>query len=171
MERIVSHRRAAWHSSAANYDNTAHLVTEGLGNPLAAGLESGWISGGSSTEWLYIDLGCDTRVSSVTVHWGEAFAVSYSIQGSNDAAAWSTLSQAAGTANSRVTTMLSGARARYVRILCQRASSAYYHILTVEIMGENDMAARLITAPARRRRDNSSDRRLEVQRQLSSGER
>jgi hypothetical protein len=132
MERIVSHRRAAWHSSAANYNNTAHLVTEGLCNPLETGLESGWISGGSGIEWLYIDLGCDTRVSAVTVYWGEAFAVSYSIQGSNDAVAWTTLSQAAGTANSRVTTALSGARARYVRILCRRASGVHYHILTVE---------------------------------------
>ena len=58
MKRNIAKLRAAWHSSAANYDNTAHLVTCGADIP--------WISGGNEGEWLYIDLGAVSE-SLVTV--------------------------------------------------------------------------------------------------------
>ena len=69
--------RAAWHSSAANYDETAHLTTMPV--PM------GWRSAGAGEEWIYVDLGAASQIDDVEVVWGEAFARRYEIQLSDDA--------------------------------------------------------------------------------------
>ena len=66
MIRDIARLRAVWHSSAANYTNTGHLVTNSSDLP--------WISGGAGTEWLMIDLGTVSKIFSVAVKWGEEYA-------------------------------------------------------------------------------------------------
>ncbi|MDR1640714.1 MAG: S-layer homology domain-containing protein [Clostridiales bacterium] len=167
----VAFRRAAWHSSAANYENTGHLATDGIIGELSpnrinydvstvpgpppyytpvvnsnAGkftdetpVNSEWISAGSGEEWVYIDLGADTELQKVIVHWGSTFASKYSIQTSADAKSWSNAATGlAGAAGEAVETDLSGT-ARYIRILCETASGGSYTIEEIEVIGTNGL--------------------------------
>ncbi|MDR0862805.1 MAG: discoidin domain-containing protein [Oscillospiraceae bacterium] len=128
MERNLAFRRAAWHSSAANYDNTAHLVTSGVTGELAAGLASEWVSAGGGTEWVVIDLGAASTISRVAVTWGEERASEYSVQISGDAKAWTDADENAVNAT-----------ARYVRVLCLKPARDRYSIQAIEVFGENDL--------------------------------
>lgn len=121
--------RAAWHSSAANYDNTAHCVTFDGGIP--------WISGGSGEEWLYIDLGVSSRVESVRISWGSDYAAACDIMLSEDGESWSTAANAAGAADAEVETPVKG-QARFVKLLCRGCSGTAYVIRRVEVMGDNE---------------------------------
>jgi hypothetical protein len=121
----VAFRRAVWHSSAANYDNTGQLIADGIigvlsnevidtngtsasnptfGQMIPGTVNSEWISASNGEEWVYLDLGAVTSLQSVTVHWGANYAVQYDIQLSNDAKRWATFMRAQGSANSAVET-------------------------------------------------------------------
>lgn len=139
MKRNIAKFRAAVHSSAANYDNTAHVVTGGADIP--------WISGGSGAEWLYIDLGAVSEVESVAVHWGDAFAEEYELALSLDGVQWSIAATAAGVVETSVETAV-GKSARYVKIICRRCSGENYVIRRVEVIGENDLEYTLPPMPA-----------------------
>lgn len=139
MKRNIAKLRAAWHSGAANYDNTAHLVTFGADIP--------WISGGNGEEWLYIDLGAVSGIESVRVHWGGSFAEAYELALSNDGTQWSTSASAEGAAEAVVETAV-GKSARYVKILCNNCSGDNYVIRSVEVMGENELEYPLHPMPA-----------------------
>jgi hypothetical protein len=142
--RNVAFRRAAWHSSAANYDNTAHLVTDGI---IDSTFDSSWISKGNGQEWVYIDLGADTKLSSITVYWGKNYAVRYSIQTSFDAKNWVTAASAEGSANDRVVTDIAGKSGRYIRILCHAPSGKNYIIKEVEVFGTNNLEYKIDPLP------------------------
>lgn len=143
--RNLALRRAAWHFSAANYDNTAHLVTDGI---IHSTFDSSWRSGGNGREWVYIDLGADSELSSVKVYWGENFAVCYSIETSSDGKNWSAAATVAGYANSAVTSRIARKSVRYVRILCHFSSGENYIIREVEIYGTNDVGYGLDALPS-----------------------
>jgi hypothetical protein len=138
--RNTALNRAAWHSSAKNYDNTAHLVTNGILGPLTEGVDSAWISAGTREEWVVIDLGEETLLSGAVVHWGAEYALNYDIQLSDDGRSWATAAAARGKRESSVATELGGARARYVRVLCRTSSGGCYIIREVELIGENGFA-------------------------------
>jgi hypothetical protein len=102
-------------------------------------VNSEWISAGSGEEWVCIDLGADTKLQKVIVHWGSTFASKYSIQTSSDAKSWSNAATGlAGAAGEAVETDLSGT-ARYARILCETASGGSYTIEEIEVLGENSL--------------------------------
>lgn len=61
----LSLNRATWHSSAANFDQTAHLATDG-------NLQTSWRSKHEKKAWFYVDLGQICEISSVNIHWGSA---------------------------------------------------------------------------------------------------
>ncbi len=167
--RNVAFRRAAWHSSAANYDNTGQLVADGVlgvlseevldssgtsasnpsyGQMIPGVVHSEWISASNGEEWVYMDLGADTGLRSVTVHWGANYAVEYDIQISGDARNWRTVAAAAGQAGSAMETKLANAKARYLRILCRTSSGSNYIIREVEALGSNSAGYRLAAQPA-----------------------
>jgi hypothetical protein len=135
MEQLVSRRRAAWHSSAANFNNTAHLVTEGPRGCLGDSLDNGWISAGGDEEWVLVDLSGSTRLTKAVVCWGTDCAVRYSLQGSDDGTGWTELALAEGAPDTAVTTPLNGASYRYIRILCEVSAVDRYHIRSAEIWG------------------------------------
>lgn len=167
--RNVAFRRAAWHSSAANYDNTAQLIADGIlgvlsnevidysgtsasnptyGQMIPGTVNSEWISASNGEEWVYLDLGAITSLRSIKVHWGANYAVEYDIQVSNDAKAWETAACANGNANSAVETKLAADKARYLRILCKTSSGANYIIREVQVMGANSLNYTLAAQPA-----------------------
>lgn len=143
--RNVALRRAAWHSSAANCNNTAHLVTDGI---IDSTFDSSWISKGNGQEWVYIDLGADSKLNRVTVYWGENYAVRCSIQTSADGENWITAAVAAGKANGSTSFDMAGKSGRYVRILCDSSSGENYIIKEIEVLGTNDLEYKMDPLPA-----------------------
>ncbi len=134
--RNVAFRRAVWHSSAANFDNTGQLVADGVigilsnevidssgtsasnpthGQMIPGTVNSEWISASGGEEWVYLDFGAKTALQSVKVHWGAGYAVAYDIQVSDDAKTWETAASAAGAADSAVETSLSLAHIQHLR--------------------------------------------------------
>ncbi len=139
MKRDLAKFRAAYHSSAANYDNTAHLTTFDIDLP--------WISKGCGEEWVYVDLGAVSSVSEVEIVWGETFAKEYDILFSEDAAAWHAVSAENGAANAAVSTAAVGS-ARYVKVLCKVCSDAQYMIRRISVFGENELTYTVPAMPA-----------------------
>ena len=169
LPRNVVLRRAAWHSSAANYDNTAQLISDGIigvlsqevidyagtsasnptyGQMIPGAVNSEWISASNGEEWVYVDLGAVTSLRSVKVYWGTNYAVAYDIQVSGDARTWKTVASAAGGANSETETKVADTKGRYLRILCKTSSGTNYIIREVEAMGANDAGYKLAGQPA-----------------------
>lgn len=139
MKRDLARFRAAVHSSAANYDNTAHLVTFDADLP--------WLSGGNGEEWIAVDLGAPSDIEEVRVEWGETFAGRYLLQTSDDGARWEDLAEAQGAANAEIRTEARGA-GRFLRVLCRECSGAQYAIRRVRVFGENDLRYALPPMPA-----------------------
>ena len=77
-ERNIALRRAVYHSSAANINETGHLVTDGIIESLTD-FNSCWISEGAGEQSVYIDFGAKSTVSNVKVYWGENYATQYEI--------------------------------------------------------------------------------------------
>ena len=167
--RNVAFRRAAWHSSAANYDNTGQLIADGVigalsdevldysgssasnptfGQMIPGIVDSEWISASNAEEWVYLDLGAITSLRSVKAHWGANYAIAYDIQVSNDAKSWKTVAGAAGAADSAVETKFAARKGRYLRILCKTSSDANYIIREVQVMGANRLNYTLAAQPA-----------------------
>ncbi|MBN2337732.1 MAG: discoidin domain-containing protein [Acidobacteria bacterium] len=164
----IALRRAAWHSSAANVDNTAQLVSDGVlgvlsgevidtggtsasnptyGQMVPGRVESEWISAGGGEEWVHLDLGADAGIGRVTVHWGSSYALDYDLQISDDARAWQTIAGARGRAGEAVETEVD-VRARYLRVLCRTSSGTDYRIREIEVGGESGPHYRLPPQPA-----------------------
>ncbi len=139
MSRDLARFRRAFHSSAVNHDNTAHLTTSDV--------SLGWISGGRELEWVAVDLGALSRITGVQVSWGDSFAVSYLIQFSRDGNLWIDAGADRGAANARIETPVSG-QAAWVRILCQECSGEHYTIRKIRVMGENGLADTVLPLPA-----------------------
>ncbi|MBN2321192.1 MAG: discoidin domain-containing protein [Acidobacteria bacterium] len=167
--RNVAFRRAAWHSSAANYDNTGQLIADGVigvlsnevidtsgtsasnptyGQMIPGVVNSEWISASSGVQWVYLDFGAMTSLRSITVHWGANYAVDYDIQVSDDARTWETVAGAAGAADSAVETKIADNEGRYLRILCKTSSGANYIISEVEVTGSNNVDYKLDAQPS-----------------------
>ena len=141
MKRDLAKFRTAYHSSAANYDNTAHLTTFDIDLP--------WISKGSGEEWIVIDLGAVSEIERVSVRWGEYFALSYEIQCSADGKEWETMAQDCGTKDSAVETEVHGS-GRLIRVLCRDCSGERYVIHQIQVFGQNDLRDMPPPAPAPR---------------------
>ena len=138
MIRDIARLRAVYHSSAANYSNTGHLVTNSTDLP--------WISGGAGEEWLYADLGTVSQIFSVAVRWGADYARVYDIEVSDDAVTWTRAASCSGAASSTVDTEVNQT-ARYIRLLLHECSGAQYVIYRVCVFGENDLVYTLPPAP------------------------
>ena len=139
MIRDIARLRAVWHSSAANYTNTGHLVTNSSDLP--------WISGGAGTEWLMIDLGTVSEIFSVAVKWGEEYAKTCRIEVSDDAASWQLAAMREGAPSCTVDTEVIRT-ARYVRLFLSDCSGTHYVIHRVCVFGENDLFYTLPDMPA-----------------------
>lgn len=158
--RNVALRRAAWHSSAANHDNTAQLATDGIigvlseevidttgtsasnptyGQMIPGKVNSGWISASGGEEWVYVDFGDETLLESVKVYWGPKYALSYDLQVSDDAKTWKRIGSFAGKADAPVESTFAVQKCRYLRVLCRRSSGGNYIIREIEASGRNSV--------------------------------
>ena len=126
--------RAAYHSSAANYSNTAHLATDGH-------LSTWWESGDSDTAWIYVDLGSVCTISEIKPVWGSTYATRFSVQVSVDGRSENPLNwkdcfdENSGTGKNG-SIKLKGEKARFVRLNCLKKSGQGGYVLSeFEIYG------------------------------------
>ena len=102
--------------------------------------ESGWTS---EEEWLYVDLGKVTEVTSVRLMWEGAYATSYKLQFSDDEENWTTKYQTSDCKGGTENLEVSG-NTRFVRILMdKKALPAYgYSLYEFQVFGRNGLTER-----------------------------
>ena len=149
--RDIAKNRAVWHSSAADYDHTGHLMTNSAEIP--------WISGGSEEEWLLLDLGAVSVLQEISIQWGEGFASECAVELSEDGETFTecaVLCSASpdvtdavphGTSLKLTEAALQG-QARYVRLRMRGSSGDHFIIYQVSVFGENDLIYTLPDEPA-----------------------
>jgi hypothetical protein len=71
---------------------------------------------GLAAEWISVDLGANTSVSSVVLNWNSYYATSYTIQVSTDNVNWTTVSTTTGGNGGIDTLTFAATTARYVRM-------------------------------------------------------
>ncbi len=74
----IARNRAAYQSSAADDDHTAHLVTDGSE-------QTYWESAPGGEQWVSVDLGEPISASRLTLRWGQSHAQTYRVEVSSDA--------------------------------------------------------------------------------------
>ena len=139
MQRDLARFRAVWHSSAADYDHTGHLVTSDADLP--------WISGGGEKEWLTIDLGAASRLTGVTVLFGAQAPRRGSVLLSEDGDHWEQGAAFAGAPDGTVEAPLTGT-ARYLRLVCEDSTEERFVVRKVSVWGENELCYALPPLPA-----------------------
>ncbi len=128
MKDLV-YRRAAVHSSAADFDHCGHLVT--WDDP-----EQFWISGDPGQEWLRFGLGGPCEVRLVRITWVTCPS-SVEVQGGAGPEQWATvgtLKAEAGVQEVR----LDGLRTDRLRLLFRMAPGERCAVRRVEVLGEGD---------------------------------
>jgi hypothetical protein len=131
---LLSQGRPATASSAENAGTPASAAVDGN-----AGTR--WASAFSDPQWLQVDLGSTATLSQVTLNWEAAYAKSFRIQVSADAATWtdvySTTTGAGGVQNLAV----SGS-GRYVRMYGTVRGTAYgYSLWEFQVYGTTSTTA------------------------------
>ena len=93
-----------------------------------------WSSLARDGEWIYVDLGVNSFISSVGIRWELAFASQYEVQISDDANNWNTVKVETGT-NGYVLTNV-GLSGRYVRVYgLERATNYGISMYEFEVFG------------------------------------
>ena len=112
-ETNVALNRAAYQSSAINYDNVAHLATDGSS-------ETFWQSQPEDQPWIYVDLGGIRKVSGVRLDWGDLAPTGCSIQVSAEAgppSRWTSVAHLAGSGTRTSGGNFPPVDARFVRMI------------------------------------------------------
>ena len=147
--RNVALRRATYHSSIPNnnYNNTGHLVTDGIIDS-ATTYASNWTSRGASNESVYIDLGAPSEIDKAVVYWGANYATAYDIQISNDANSWTTVVTNNTGAGGITTDSFTAVTTNYVRLYARTSSGTNFIVREVEVYGVNDLEYSIGAPPA-----------------------
>jgi len=126
---------------ALNKPTTVSSTQSGYpGNLAVDGVTSGdasrWASAWSDPQWIYVDLQGTYNINEVDLYWESAYASSYLVQISADAANWTTVySTTTGTGGTNYLTGLSGT-GRYVRMYgTVRGTSYGYSLYEIEVFG------------------------------------
>ncbi|HEX3076366.1 MAG TPA: discoidin domain-containing protein [Lachnospiraceae bacterium] len=122
-------------SSTYSNEYAASKLTDG-------NVYEGWIANPSeSSSWVYVDLGSQQTVSSVSIYWGTYdYASAFKVQVSNDASQWEDrYSTTAGTGG-KSDISFEPTQARYVRVLCTAKSTVgnwSYEIYELNVYGSD----------------------------------
>ncbi|MGI6265139.1 MAG: glycosyl hydrolase 2 galactose-binding domain-containing protein [Acutalibacteraceae bacterium] len=118
--------------------------------PQAGEFISLWRSKEAGDQWLYVDLGGESRFDTVKLYWNTAgFATGYDIQISDDARTWATVYTQNDGKGGVETLSFPTATARYVRLLCHETAAPTYALTELEVYGTNDVAYTIPAAPDR----------------------
>ena len=130
----LSWRKAAWHSAAIDYDQTAQMAVDGDHS-------TAWVSPSGDQHWIYVDLGAVFHIHSIRILWHENYAVDYVLQTDSTQAGrpvnWHTVQHITAGKGGQETYQLE-ARARYVSLLINTtAESRGVKLAELEVFGEN----------------------------------
>jgi hypothetical protein len=112
--------RAAYQSSAANYDNVAHLATDGSE-------ETYWQSQPENQPWIYLDLGQVQKFSSIRLSWGLLAPTGCTIQvsdGPSNAFVWKDIAHASCSPSTTTEIACPQGESRYVRMITDVTSAS-----------------------------------------------
>lgn len=115
----VALNRAAYQSSACDFDHVAHLATDGS-------MDTYWQSGVEAQSWIYVDLGQTRRISSVKLAWGLLAPAGCAIQASNELFAptrWTDIGHLSCTASTMSAAHFPPTNARFIRMLTDANSA------------------------------------------------
>jgi hypothetical protein len=118
---------------------TTASSTENAGTPASAATDGNtgtrWSSAFGDPQWLQVDLGSAQAISQVTLNWEAAYAKSFKVQVSNDAATWTDLySTTTGTGG--VQNLTVNGSGRYVRFYGTARGTAYgYSLWEFQVYG------------------------------------
>lgn len=106
-------------AKASSFDQTPDWAP--APNPMApvdSDMNTRWSSDyGAGEQWIYFDMGETVVLSEVAVHWENAFATDYMIQGSDDAQTWQELAREREAGGGTMITAFPPASCRYIKIL------------------------------------------------------
>jgi hypothetical protein len=113
--------------------------TENGGTPASAAVDGNtgtrWSSAASDPQWLQVDLGATSTISSVTLNWEAAYAKSFQIQVSDNGTTW-TNAYTTTTGTGGVQTLSVNASGRYVRVNgTVRATQYGYSLWEFQVYG------------------------------------
>ena len=151
----VALNRAAYQSSASDFDHVAHLATDGS-------MDTYWQSGVENQSWIYVDLGQPRKISNVKLAWGSLAPAGCTIQISNETSAptkWTAVIHVSCAASQMSESHFPPTEARFVRILADANSSSggcQLKELSVEGEGEPSLSAADLTLPAKGQNDRIS---------------
>jgi mannan endo-1,4-beta-mannosidase len=95
-----------------------------------------WSSAFADPQWIYVDLGANRTVTSVTLRWEAAYASMYQIQLSTDGTTWTTVHNDNAGNGGTDTINLGQRTARYVKLYAwQRATPWGYSLWELEVQG------------------------------------
>lgn len=95
-----------------------------------------WSSLYSNPQWIYVDLGQSYNINHVRLHWETAYAKSYKIQVSNDAANWTDVYSTTTGDGGIDDITFTPTNARYVRVYATEQGTIYwYSLYEVEVYG------------------------------------
>ncbi len=118
-ETNVALNRAAYQSSAIDYDNVAHLATDGS-------LDTFWQSKPEDRPWIYVDLGAMRKISGVKLAWGAFAPAGCTIQIATEPATpavWTDVRHLSGAAGQVAEAHFAPAEARFVRMIADAGSA------------------------------------------------
>jgi len=94
-----------------------------------------WASGRTDAQWLRVDLGRTSTISSVTLRWDTAYGKAYRLEASSDAKTWKTMWSTTAGKGGVVQAKASGT-GRYVRMVgVQRATKYGYSLWEFQVYG------------------------------------
>lgn len=103
-------------------------------------LDSRWASAGNRNEWIYVDLGIESRIQSVSLYWDSIdWAKEYDLQLSNDSRNWETVSTNRDGKSGVATHSIPGKKARYVRLFCKNGNSKRFSLVEMQVFGSNPL--------------------------------
>ncbi len=139
-----------WRASSVRFFREGRRVQ--VGGPF--NFTSAWKSAGMSSEWVSVDLGTPSTFDRVALHWIRR-AAEGSVQASDDGTNWRTIQPLGASDDMK---LAKPERARYVRVLMTRPSSADGYMLSeLEVWGRGGLVPK--PQPAR---TMQSDGRLDL---------
>ncbi|MNZ93308.1 Hyaluronoglucosaminidase precursor [compost metagenome] len=95
-----------------------------------------WASLYSNPQWIYVDLGQETRVNNVKLNWEYAHAKGYKIQVSNDATNWTDIYMTTNGDGGIDDIYFEPVNARYIRMhATDRGTGDWYSLYEFEVYG------------------------------------
>ena len=138
-QQNLSFNRAAYHSSSVNYNNTAHLATDGFP-------ETFWQSNTADNEWIYVDLGKICTINKLSIQWHNVESVQFKIQISSSGTKenpgeWKDIFTSAQVSDSDFVLKINEQKARFVRIYCIKSTNNHkFAIKQFDIFGKGQIA-------------------------------